>query len=80
MKVASGYYLNVFDPSGKRDVFVIFNEPNPAPTAEELSAIAELVEREIQNGPTCGRLRIAIENSGVACVEYGVQVFWIVRG
>ena len=74
MKMASGYYLNVFDENAKRDVFLIFNEPNSEPTAEELDVLHDLVERELEHCPSGETLRDAIEESGLECVEFGVQV------
>lgn len=75
MKMASGYYLNVY--GNGRDVFVIFNEPNSEPSAEELTALAALVEREIEKPHTDAKLREIIEDTGLKCVEYGVQVILV---
>ena len=74
MEVASGYYLNLFDPNGGRDVFVIFNEANSQPTGEELDTLAELIERELEKDPSGETLQDAIEDSGLECVECGVQI------
>jgi len=79
MEVASGYYLNLFDNKHNswdqgRDVFIIFNEPNSEPTGEELDALAELVEQELEKDPIGQTLKDAIENSGLECVEFGVQI------
>lgn len=79
MEVASGYYLNLFDQkygssSPSRDVFILFNEPNSEPTGEELTALAELVEKELEKSPTGETLQDAIETSGLDCVAFGVQI------
>ena len=74
MEIASGYYLNVYDRNGKKDVFVIFNEPNSEPTGEELNILAALIESELEKEPSGRTLRDAIEASELDCVEFGVQI------
>lgn len=74
MEIATGYYLNLFDKNGKRDIFVIFNEPNVKPTKKEIHIISELVEREFSKNPDVYSLQKLIENMNLRCVEYGVQV------
>ena len=83
MKNASGHYLNIYDEQGY-DIFVIFNEPNDAPTADELSAIGNIVEQAIDSGipeeDACGsfrnKLANLIEATNLPCVKYGVQVIF----
>lgn len=79
MDAATGFYLNVFDrherPSDPaRDVFVIFNEANSAPTQEELKVLSELVEKELEKNPSGESLQTAIEGSGLESVTFGVQI------
>lgn len=75
MEMATGYYLNLFDGSyDGRDIFVLFNEPNPEPTKEELSTLSRLIEAKLQENPSRKTLEAAIENSGLSCVAFGVQV------
>lgn len=79
MEVASGYYLNLFDNKCRsydpaRDVFILFNEPNSEPTGEELTKLAEIVEKELEINPSGETLRDAIEASGLECVQFGVQI------
>lgn len=74
MEVATGHYLNVYDKNRKRDIFVIFNEPNSAPTIEEVSILTELIERELENKRDREALREIIENTKLDCVQFGVQV------
>ena len=73
LEMASGHYLNLYDLNGL-DLFVIFNEPNDTPTPEELEAIGNLVEEEIDKDPSCSRLAATIEDSGLNCCKCGVQV------
>lgn len=79
MDAATGFYLNVYDhherPSDPaRDVFVIFNEANSAPTQEELNVLSDLVEKELEKNPSGESLQTAIEDSGLECVTFGVQI------
>ena len=74
MNMAFGYYLNIFDLYGKRDVFIIFNEANSKPTENELDVLGKLVEAELEKEPSGITLQNAIENSGLECVGFGVQV------
>lgn len=74
MNIAFGYYLNVFDLYGKRDVFIIFNEANSKPTENEMDILSKLVEAELKKEPSGVTLQEAIENSDLECVEFGVQV------
>ena len=79
MDSATGFYLNVFDNKERswhegKDVFVIFNEANSEPTAEELEVLIQLVERELDKDPTGNSLEEAIEDSGLKCVLNGVQI------
>ena len=74
MQVASGCYLNLFDYSGERDIFIIFNEVNSEPTSEELNTLAELVECEIEKCSSKEILKKIIEDSKLECVKFGVQV------
>lgn len=75
MNIATGYYMNLFSRDGRTDVFVIFNEPNPEPTAAEFNAIAELVEQALAEGATARDITIRLETSGLDCTTFGVQVF-----
>ena len=74
MRFASGFYINIYDELGK-DVFILLNEPNDEPTIDENDAIQHIVERELKNGCSVERLQEAIEDSGLNCVAWGVQVF-----
>lgn len=84
MESASGYYLNLFQEKPALDLFVIFNEANPEPTGEELTKIQDLLETMISEGALeqprlfefeiRRNLALAIENTGLPCVEWGVQV------
>ena len=74
MHIAFGYYLNVFDLYGKRDIFIIFNEANSKPTENELETLGKLVEAELEKEPSGATLQEVIENSGLECVDFGVQV------
>ena len=81
MKAAYGTYLNVYEERrGGKDVFVLLNEPNTTPTDKEYLALEELVVRELRcagdDNANAIRFRIenAIEESGLACVDFGVQV------
>ena len=74
MHVAFGYYLNLFNLYGKEDIFIIFNEANSKPTTKELDMLNKLVEAELEKEPSGITLQDAIENSGLKCVDFGVQV------
>ena len=74
MNIAFGYYLNIFDLYGKRDVFIIFNESNSKPTVNEVEALSKLIEAELEKDPSGTTLQETIENSGLECVDFGVQV------
>ena len=74
MHAAFGYYLNIFDLYGKRDVFIIFNEANPKPSKKELDVLNKLVETELEKEPSGITLQEVIENCGLKCVDFGVQV------
>lgn len=74
MQVASGCYLNLFDCSGERDIFIIFNEANSEPTSEELNTLTELVECELEKYSSKEILKKIIEDSKLECVKFGVQV------
>lgn len=60
--VACGYYINVFDDD--RDVFVILNEPNDAPTPEEVDVIEKIVDGDMKD----------LANTDLNCLRYGYQV------
>lgn len=80
MEIATGNYLNVFSeinhPGDKeRDIIVLFNEPNSQPTGEELAVLADMIVAEVEKDPTGANLQSVIEDSGMECVAFGVQVF-----
>ena len=74
MDIAFGHYLNLYDRNGKRDVFIVFNEPNSEPTEDEVDALCDLVKAELGKDPSGATLRDAVENSGLECVDFGVQI------
>lgn len=78
MKMATGYYLNVYEDSiygnTLKDIFIVFNEANSKPTIEELEEIKALVESELKKDPKGINLRQEIEDMDLPCVHCGVQV------
>lgn len=79
MEAASGYYLNLYDNKygswdAGRDVFILFNEANSEPTGDELNALIVLVEQELEKNPGGETLQEVVENSGLECVAFGVQI------
>lgn len=78
MKMATGYYLNVYEESlcgsTSKDIFIVFNEANSKPTIEELEEIKAVVESELKNDPEGTNLRQVIEDINFPCVNFGVQV------
>ena len=86
MKAAFGYYLNLFTDNlsnENTDIFIIFNEANSKPTANELNEIQLLVESFIKDSVNMSKssyenyLQILIEETNLKCVTYGVQVYVI---
>lgn len=80
MDVTSGTYIRLCNK--ETDVFIILNEGNGEPTAEELEGLQELVEKMIaepefknlNNKALAGRLADAVESTGYSCAESGGQV------
>ena len=71
---ATGHYLNLFSADGTLDVFVIFNEANSEPTVEEIDKLQTLVDQHIIGNASEKALEKLIEDTGLECVKYGVQV------
>ena len=74
LAAATGFTLNLFDADGTLDVFVIFNEANAEPTMEEIEKLQTLVEQNIIGNASEKALEKLIEDSGLECVKFGVQV------
>lgn len=78
MRFTSGNYMNLTDLGW--DIFVILNEPNPAPTMSEYDTLSHIVEATVKEHASCGAeclkniLMEKIEFSGCCCVGYGVQL------
>jgi len=77
MEMATGHYLNVFSTNTERDIFVIFNEPNPEPTLEEIDTIYRLVQticETVSEDDLPHKLVEQIEGASLECVKFGVQI------
>lgn len=70
--------MNLTD--SKRDIFLIFNEPNSTPTLEEYDLLQSIVEAKIEEfelkkeGNLKQILLDAVELSDCECVGFGVQI------
>ena len=83
--MSTGSYINVTTKNKNghtMDVFVILNEPNDAPTSEENSKIAGIVQAEIEKyaypETTIDEFKHDLEtelmDAPVGCTTWGVQI------
>lgn len=71
IKIATGYYANIFNKSGL-DLFIILNEPNKEPTSDDYMFIENTVTEHIDRYGCIReeRLREIFDEY----FEYGVQI------
>lgn len=83
--VATGSYINLYADDGKYDVFIILNEPNDAPTPEEVSIIQNKLDDLFKSNSAYIMKRKVItrmaelELTDINCLKYGYQLVFKLR-